>query len=58
VARHARLVHSWTDVEPYWELEVTREGRWANVGNEVSRILNNFADKSFPAIVSSRRASP
>lgn len=54
----ARLVHSWTDDAPYWELEVMREGRWANVGNEVSRILNNFGDESFPAIVSSRRASP
>ena len=42
----ARFVHSWTDAEPYWELEVTREGRWANVGNEVSRVLNNFGDKS------------
>lgn len=54
----ARLVHSWTDDAPYWELEVMREGRWANVGNEVSRILNNFADKSFQAIASSRRAGP
>jgi hypothetical protein len=35
-----------------------REGRWANVGNEVSRTLNNFADKSYQAIASSRRAGP
>jgi hypothetical protein len=54
----ARLVHSWTDGEPYWELEVMREGRWANVGNEVSRILNNFADESAAAIAASRRAEP
>lgn len=54
----ARLVHSWTDAEPYWELEVTREGRWANVGNEVSRVLNNFGDKSSQAIASARRAGP
>ena len=54
----ARLVHSWTDAAPWWELEVMREGRWANVGNEVSRILNNFADKSSSAIVAARRAGP
>ena len=41
----AQLVPLLDAAEPYWELEVTREGRWANVGNEVSRVLNNFADE-------------